>query len=304
MSSGSPTGERPSLLVDLPWDEATALGSWLAPRGSETEGALERRASECAAAAIRPFAAALRLAPERERRRFELLLAWTLALLDTARERDPTAARAERLNRAAFRLARALAGEPTDSSFLGLLAAESGRRSFGRPALDGLFAVARRLLAAPRSPTAAEAESRCQEVATAFLEALFGAPPSAAAADAGAGLLRLARLAHLAAAHAAGRSPLPADELPEPLRYRSDDEVAAAVTAESQRLHPLLLRGARAIAEVPLSFRRPLVFALPLSLELVGAIEERPLELARRPPRLSAWSRRRAYWRARFAPLG
>ncbi len=304
MSAGGPISERPSLFAELPWDAATALGSWLAPTGSEREGALERRAIETAATATRPFAAALRLAPDRERRRFELLLAWTLALLDTAREGDPAVARAERLNRAAFHLARALAGEPTESAFLGLLAAESHRRSFGRPALDGLFAAARRVLAAPRPVTATESEVRCQEVATAFLEALFGAPPSAAAGDAGAGLLRLARLADLAAAHAAGRSPLPADELAEPLRYRSDDEVAAAVTAESQRLHPLLLRGARAIAEVPLSFRRPLVFALPLSLELVGAIEERPHELARRPPRLSVWSRHRAYWRARFAPLG
>jgi hypothetical protein len=55
---------------------------------------------------------------------------------------------------------------------------------------------------------------------------------------------------------------------------------------------------------VPLSFRRPLAFLLPAALELLGAIEERPHELARRAPRLSGWSRRRAWWRARFTPLG
>jgi len=303
MSVAGPSNERPSLFADRPWDPGTALGSWLVPAGAEAEEALERRAAESAAEALGPLAAALRLAPERERRRFELLLAWTAALLATAAEADTPESRADRLNRAAFRLARSLAGEADDSAFLALLVAESRRRAFGRRSLDALFAAARAGVAAPRPATAGELETRAQEVASAFLEALFGTPPTAAAADAGAGLLRLASLARLAAHHAQDRSPLPADELTEPLRYRSDDEIAAAVTAECERLHPLLLRGARAVAEVPLSFRRPFVFLLPLSLEAAARIEERPLDVARRAPSLSGWSCRRAYWRARFAPL-
>lgn len=303
MSAAGPSNERPSLFTDRPWDPGTALGSWLGPAGAPAEEELERRACETAAAAFGPLSAALRLAPDRERRRFELLFAWTAALLATANEPDSAEQRADRLNRAAFRLARGLAGEADDSAFLALLVAEARRRAFGRRPLDALFAAARAGVAAPRPATAGDLETRAQEVSGAFLEALFGAPPSAAAIDAGAGLLRLSRLGRLAVHHASGRSPLPADELTEPLRYRSDDEIAAAVTAECERLHPLLLRGARAVAEVPLSFRRPFVFLLPLSLEAAAAIEERPLVVARRAPSLSGWSCRRAYWRARFAPL-
>lgn len=303
MSTAVPSNERPSLFAERPWDPATALGAWLGPSGPAAEEALEARAERLAAQALGPLAAALRLAPERERRRFELLFVWTEALLATAHEADGPAERAERLNRAAFLLARGLAGEPAAGAFLALLVAEARRRAFGRKPLDRLFAAARAAAATPRPADAAELELRAQEVAGAFLEALFGAPPTPAAADAGAGLVRLARLARLERHHAAGRSPLPAGELADPIRYRSEDEVGRAVTAECERLHPLLLRGARAVAEVPLSYRRPFVFLLPLSLELAAAIEERPLEVARRPPRLSSWSCRRAYWRARFAPL-
>jgi len=303
MSTSVPSNERPSLFAERPWDPGTALGAWLAPSGPAAEEALETRASRLATEALGPLAAALRLAPERERRRFELLFVWTDALLATADEPDGPAERAERLNRAAFLVARGLAGETVASAFLTLLVAEARRRAFGRKPLDRLLAAGRDAAAAPRPADAAELERRAQEVAGAFLEALFGAPPTAAAADAGAGLLRLARLARLATHHAAGRSPLPADELADPIRYRSEEEIGAAVTAECERLHPLLLRGARAIAEVPLSYRRPFVFLLPLALELAAAIEERPRAVASRPPRLSGWSCRRAYWRARFAPL-
>lgn len=304
MPAAGPTSERPSLFAAHSWDRANALGGWLAPADEPAETELERRAAATAAAALGPFAPVLGLLPARERRRAELLAAWTGALLATAAEGDPPAARAERLNRAAFALARALAGEPAESALLRLLAGEAARRAFGRRALDGLFAAARRALERGRPADAAELGERAHRLSEAFLEALFGAAPAAAAIDAGAGLARLLALAALAESHAAGRSPLPADELAEPLRYRSDEEIGAAVAAECERLHPLLLRGARAAAEVPLSYRRALVYLLPLSLELLGAIEERPQEVAARVPRLSPWSRRRAYWRARFAPLG
>ncbi|MCB9378368.1 MAG: hypothetical protein H6511_06340 [Holophagales bacterium] len=299
MSTAVPSNERPSLFAERPWDPATALGAWLGPSGPAAEEALEARAERLAAQALGPLAAALRLAPERERRRFELLFVWTEALLATAHEADGPAERAERLNRAAFLLARGLAGEPAAGAFLALLVAEARRRIRAQAARPPL----RRARATAADPPTPQARAPRAGGGRRLLEALFGAPPTPAAADAGAGLVRLARLARLERHHAAGRSPLPAGELADPIRYRSEDEVGRAVTAECERLHPLLLRGARAVAEVPLSYRRPFVFLLPLSLELAAAIEERPLEVARRPPRLSSWSCRRAYWRARFAPL-
>lgn len=295
--------ELPALLAPTPWEAGTALGRWLAPAAPTDEVALERAAGLEARARLGDFAPALALLPPRERRRAELLCAWTAALADTAREEGEREARLARLNRGAFHLARALAGEPAESAFLRLLAAEAARRSFGRAPLDGLLAAVRATLDAPRPPDAAGLAAGAQGLAKAFAAALAGAELPASALDLAAGLLRLGRLLGLPGELARGRCPLPADALPDPLQYRRTEEIGAAVAAEAEALRPLLLRGARAAAEVPLTFRRPLVFAVPAALELVGAIEERPQELARRAPRLSAWSRRRAYWRARWTSL-
>jgi len=281
--------ELPALLAPTPWEAGTALGRWLAPAAPTDEVALERAAGLEARARLGDFAPALALLPPRERRRAELLCAWTAALADTAREEGEREARLARLNRGAFHLARALAGEPAESAF--------------RAPLDGLLAAVRATLDAPRPPDAAGLAAGAQGLAKAFAAALAGAELPASALDLAAGLLRLGRLLGLPGELARGRCPLPADALPDPLQYRRTEEIGAAVAAEAEALRPLLLRGARAAAEVPLTFRRPLVFAVPAALELVGAIEERPQELARRAPRLSAWSRRRAYWRARWTSL-
>lgn len=295
--------ELPALLASTPWEAGTALGRWLAPSASPGAPSFERAVALDARARLGDFAPALTLLTARERQRAELLVAWTGALADTAREEGDGAVRLARLHRAAFHLARALAGEPADSALLRLLAAEAGRRAFGRPALDGLLAAARAAIEAPRPAGAGELAARAHELAGAFATGLAGAELPVAALDLAAGLLRLGRLLALPGELAQGRCPLPADVLPGPLQYRRVEEIGAAVAAEAEALRPLLLRGARAAAEAPLTFRRPLVYLVPAALELLGAVEERPQELARRAPRLSSWSRRRAYWRARWTSL-
>ncbi len=304
MAAGAPPSERPTLLSAEPWDAASELGSWLAPTSPPAEDELLGRAAAVARRGLADAAAALGLLPARERRRAELLFVWTRALLRTAAEPDAPATRVARIHRAAFHLARALAGEPAESAFLRLLAAESARRTFGRAALDGLLAAAREWAEAPRAATPEADAERWQALAHALAAALAGAEPAPATVDLAAGLGRLGRLLALPEELAQRRCGLALSVLPEPLQYRREDEIVAAVVAEAEALRPLLLRGARAAAEVPLTFRRPLVYLLPIALELLGAIEERPRELLRRAPRLSFWSRRRSYWRARFTPLG
>jgi len=303
MAARGPTTGLPTLFARDPWDGPTALGRWLVPSSPADEVVLAREAGAVARRELGDLHPALALLTAAERRRAELLLAWTGALFAAAAEEAPPTARIDRLHRAGFHLARALAGEPSDSAFLRLLAAESGRRAFGRTALEGLLAAARVAVERRRPATAEEAAARAAALAGACAAALAGAELPAAAHDLATGLLRLQLLLALPAELAQGRCPLAESELPGPLQYRRAEEIGAAVAAEVEALHPLLLRGARAAAEVPLTFRRPLVFLVPAALELLAAIEERPQELARRAPRLSGWSRRRAYWRARLASL-
>ncbi len=303
MAGRGPTTELPALLAPNPWDGATALGRWLAPSSPADEVALARVAADAARRELGDLHPALTLLPARERRRAELLLAWTGALFAAAGEEAPPSARIDRLHRAGFHLARALAGEPSDSAFLRLLAGESGRRAFGRGALEGLLAAARDAVEPRRPATVEAAAARAAALAGAFSTALAGAELPAAAGDLATGLLRLQLLLGLPAELGRGRCPLAESALPGPLQYRREEEIAAAVAAEIEALHPLLMRGARAAAEVPLTFRRPLVYLVPAALELLAAVEERPQELARRAPRLSGWARRRVYWRARFASL-
>lgn len=303
MAGPGPHPELPPLLASTPWEAGTALGRWLAPGALADEEGLARAAALDARARLGDFAPALGLLTGHERRRAELLLAWSGALAGTAAEEGEAAPRVARLHRAAFHLARALGGEPAESAFLRLLAAEAGRRAFGRPALDGLLAAARAEIETPRPATPEALAAHANDFARAFALGLAGGELPPAALDLAAGLLRLSRLLALPGELARGRCPLALSALPAPLQYRRVEEVGAAVLAEAEALRPLLLRGARAAAEVPLTFRRPLVFLVPAALELLGAVEERPQELARRAPRLSPWSRRRAYWRARWTSL-
>ncbi len=300
--------EAGDLLVDRPIDPRTALGHLFAPLGELAE---EVALARFIAAAPRRLlgdlhdAAALLSAQERERT--AILLAWVEALAATGREGDPAEARLSRLHRSAYLLARALSGEPADSPFVRAFAAENERRAFGRPALDTLLAAARAGVANGRPSDRASWERSCEQWAAAFAGALIGGSASAATADAAAALLRLRLLCQLPAELAAGRCALPVDELPEPLQYRRPEEIAAAVALECDCIRPLMLRGARAIGEVPLTWRRPLAYLLSAALELLGRIEVHPEALATRPPRpprLGLWARRSTLWRIRREPLG
>ncbi len=143
MAGRGPTTELPTLLASTPWDTATALGRWLAPSSPADELTLARDAAASARLDLGDFHPALALLTAHERQRAVLLLAWTRALFAAAAEPAAPGERVARLHRATFHLARALAGEPSESAFLRLFAAESGRRSFGRAALEDLLAAAR-----------------------------------------------------------------------------------------------------------------------------------------------------------------
>ncbi len=292
------------LLADRPIDPGTALGHLFAPtREIAAEVALARFVADTPRRILGDFSDAASLLPPRERERAAILLAWVAALAATAGEADPAARRLSRLHRSAYLLARALSGEPADSPFVRAFAAENDRRAFGRTALDALLAAARRAVETGRPASRETWESGCAQWARAFAAALIGDEPTPETVEASAALLRLHRLCRLPVDLAAGRCHLPADELAEPLQYRQHEEIAAAVTLECDALRPQLLRGARALGEVPLTFRRPLAFLLSTALELLGRIEVHPESLAARPPRLGGWTRRSTLWRIRRQPL-
>lgn len=299
---------RPALFDRPNWSPGSPAGrlfSTTPPAGGET--ALRRACLRAAEERSGLFARALTLLPERERERAALLLALVDVLFATATGPGSTDSRVEDLDRIAFAIARALRGEAgagEGESFALRFGAESRRRSFTRRALDDLFDAARGCARRRRPETPEELARRAQFLAEAFITALFGAEPTPAVVDLGAGLLRLLALQALAEDLRARHCALPESDLPEPVQYRTPDEIGIAVERECAELRKLLLKGARAAGEVPLSFRRPVAFALPVALSLLGLLEDRPPELARRTPTVGKWTLRRAYWRARYTPLG
>lgn len=294
----------PELLADRPIEPRSALGRLFAPADDAVrELAMARALAEAPRRLLGELADAVELLPPFERARVAVLAAWVEALFDTAHEADPLERRLAHLHRSAFLIARALAGEPSESPFVRAFVAESARRSFTRPALDSLLAAARERAETPRPATRPEAAARAFDLGAALVTALVGAPASPAAVEAATALVRLLALRRLPAALGAGRVALPVEDLPEPLQYRSLEEVAAAAAAECEAIRPILLRGARALGEVPLTFRRPLAYLLSTALDLLGQIEVQPEALARREPRLGWWARRITLWRIRRQPI-
>lgn len=301
------SGARPVLFDRPNWTADSPAGRLFSVADSAANPTvLLRDCLRTAIARAGTFAKALELLPTRELERAVVLLALTDVLFATANGPGTLESRVDDLDRIAFAIARALRGEaggPAGESFAHRLAAESRRRGFTRQALDDLFDAARSAARKRRPETPEALALRAQRFAEAFATALFGAEPTPAVVDLGAGLLRLAALQALAGDLRAGHCALPESELAEPLQYRTQAEIGAAVERECAELRQLLLRGARAAGEVPLSFRRPVVFLLPVALSLLGLLEDCPPELARRTPTVGKWTLRRAYWRARFTPL-
>ena len=300
-----PRSDVPELLADRPIEPRTALGRLFAP-ASEVgqELATARAVADAPRRLLGELAAAVDLLPPLERARVAVLGAWLEALFATAHEPDPLERRLARLHRSAFLIARALGGEPSSSPFVRAFAAEAGRRSFTRNALDSLLAAARTRAEKPRPTSRPEAAARAFDLGEAVVSALVGAPAASAAVEAATALVRLLALRRLPADYAAGHVGLPTDDLAEPLQYRRPEEIAAAAAAECEAIRPLLLRGARALGEVPLTFRRPLAFLLSGALDLLGQIEVHPEALVRREPRLGWWTCRVTWWRIRRQPLG
>jgi phytoene/squalene synthetase len=301
------TAGRPALFDRPNWSAESPAGrlfSALDPAGDES--ALRRICLRTAEQRAGVFAGALTLLPEREQERAAVLLALVDALFATASGPGDVESRIADLDRIAFAIARALRGESGGApgeNFARRFGAESRRRGFTRQALDDLFDAARVSARRRRPEKPEELETRAHFLSEAFITALFGVEPTPAVVDLGAGLLRLLSLQSLAAELRALHCPLPESELAEPVQYRTPEEIGAAVVRECAELRKLLLKGARAAGEVPLSFRRPVAYLLPVALSLLGLLEDRPPELARRTPTVGKWALRRAYWRARFTPL-
>jgi hypothetical protein len=293
--------ERPALFERPTWDRESAAAKLFE---STDEALCLRHAILLAEQRVGDFARALALLTERERTRAVLLVAFVDALLDVARSEASPEERVENLNRMAFQTARALRGEPTRSAYLRLFAAEARRRAFTRVALDELFAAARVQARAPRPENGAALEVRARELGEAIATALLGTTPSPAVVDLAAGLVRLGSLQRLSADLERATASLPESDLPEPLQYRTPDEIAVAIARECGALHNLLLKGARAVGEVPLTFRRPVAFALPVAIALLGIIEENPRAIARGIRHVGLWKLRANHWRARYTPLG
>lgn len=296
--------DRPTLFESPTWSAESATGRLFA---LTDEAACRRHCLELATTRLGDFALALTLLTDRERDRATLFLALADALFDVAAspaEGDDPERRIDDLNRIAFQIARSLRGEPTEALFVRLFAAESRRRAFTRSALDELFASARIAARAPRPENGVDLEVRAHRLGEAVATALLGAEPSPAVVELAAGVLRLARLQRLQVDLARGRSWLPKDELADPLQYRGADEISVAVTRECVSLHHLLLRGARAVGEVPLTFRRAVAFTLPAAIAILGLLEERPRSVARAVRRVGGWKLRVLHWRARYTPLG
>lgn len=291
---------RPALLSLEPIDPATALGQLFAPAPPARPPRGERPAL---ATALEGLAPALALLPARERRRAETLADWCRGLFLTADEGDRVERRVERLNRSAYLVARALAGEAVASPFARRLAAESARRQLPRRALDALLAAARRAVRQPVASTPADWEVRTREVAEALSEAMLGAPPTASTCDAAAGLLRLARLLAVPAALAARRFHLPVEAPPDGAGAPPEAAMAAAIADECEAIHQLLLRGARGVGEVPLTFRAALSALLALALRLLGRVEEQPGRLLHQPVRLGRFESLWVLWQVRREPL-
>jgi hypothetical protein len=303
-STARPLAAGPRPAGAGPIAAGTALGALFAPAPDVgSEAALGRQVASSPARLLCELAPATTLLPPLERERAAVLTSWVEALLATAVESDAAEQRMARLHRSAYLVARALAGEPSDSPFVRAFAAESLRRSFTRPALDSLLAVARRRIESPRAGTREEWARRSRDLASAFVTALFGAVPTPATVDAASALHRLLALRGLATALAAGRVHLPVEDLQEPLQFRRPMEIGVAVESECEAIRPLLLRGARALAEAPLTFRRLLSYLLTVGVHLLSEIEVHPEAVAGREPRLGWWTRRRALWQARHETL-
>jgi hypothetical protein len=285
---------RPALFSTEPLDPATALGELFTLDAAASARSSQRGLVANARRRLGALAPALDLLPSRERERAGVLTAWSEAVFATCGEHDLPEERRERLDRSAFLLARALAGETVDPPFAQRFAAESARREFGRRALDALLAEARRRI--DRPGCVAEDDESALRLGAAAAEALIGIEPTPATVDASGALLRLARMARVPAAVAVGAFPL---LLPEDAASHPHEARVGAIAAECDAIHQLLLRGARSIGEVPLTFRAAIAGAMALALRLLGRIESNPEALLTRPLRLGRLERIWTLWRVR-----
>ncbi|HXU33079.1 MAG TPA: hypothetical protein VN851_21135, partial [Thermoanaerobaculia bacterium] len=74
----------------------------------------------------------------------------------------------------------------------------------------------------------------------------------------------------------------------------------AALRRECARLRPLLLRGARGLAQLPAGSRQSVAFALLAALRMLTLLEEADETLLRKPPQIGVLARLGLLIRARW----
>jgi phytoene/squalene synthetase len=286
---------RPALFDPSPLDRSTALGVLFDPSWRDET---RRPAARATRRLLGPLGPAFDLLPSLERRRAATLAVWIESLFANAREGDRVDRRIERLHRSAFTLARALAGERSAAPFAQRFADEARRRSFPRHSLDGLLAEARAAIRQPIASTPEEWEIRSRALSAVIAEALVGEMPSPATIEAANAFVRLIRLTRIPVDSAAGFH-LPVESPPTFSGAPPREAMIAAISEECEEIHRMALRGARALGEVPLTYRTTLSAMLALGLRLLGKIEAHPGAFLEGRVRLGRVERAWTVWRSR-----
>jgi len=255
------------------------------------------------------FTPALLLLSALERQRVQTLLAFAHTLFDFARQHGVEGERLAQINRWEFTLESALAGAPVGQPVFVRMAREQRRRAWPTPAIDELFACARRRATHARPATPAAAEADAERLARSIATALLGREPPGEVSGFLAALVRIRTLQGLGAEVDRNRVPLPESELPDDWTGsrpgRPDRErLLTAVRGECARLRPRLLRAPRGLVELPPTYRRAAVFCLLAALRLLAAIEDPETDLLGRPPQLGVVARLGLLIRARWSRVG
>ena len=221
-------------------------------------------------------------------------------LFDFARQTGLEGERLSQINRWQFHLEEALGGEPAGQPIFLCLQIEERRRPWNREALDGLAGAARHRVATRRPATATARDAELRRLAAALAAALLDGGGDAAA-ELGAGLLRLFSLLDLGEGLRRHDARLPRDELPDDWHTGggADRELlAAAVRGECERTRTGLEPPGR--RRLPKPWRRAARFAALAGRALLRRVEAAGIGVAERPPRLGLGARVGLLLRARW----
>jgi len=252
------------------------------------------------------LAPALMLLPKDERGRYQALAAWVAVLFDFAWQRGIEGERLTALNQWQYRLEETLEGalEPDQPILLRMLD-EHRRRRWSLAGLGRIRQVAETQITHPPTSLEESAEST-RKLASRLVESLLERPDDEICALA-AGLLRLRALQDLGEG-LRQRRPTPGvlrlSDMSAPTSrpgQTTAGDVADAVAAECEQIHPLLLAAGGSIPSLPSSLQRPALYLVFSGIALLTRIEAGGEAVLNRPPHLGPWERIRLLFRARWA---